>query len=81
MQVLPHGAESYLGVDGSFELATVDGRECVYVHTPARGFVLDDPAIISAVKNRWDILRGEALPMRQSRELIIKVAEEWKNES
>lgn len=81
VQILPTGADSYLGVDGSFELATVDGRECVYVHTPARGFVLDSDEIISAVRHRWDVIRGEALPQRQSRELILKAAERWKNDS
>ena len=81
VQVIPYGSDTYLGVDGSFWLATVDGREYVYVHTPARGFVLDSAEIVSDVRHRWDILRGEALPARQSRELILKVAETWKSES
>jgi hypothetical protein len=62
-------------------LATADGREYVYVHTPARGFVLDSDTIVSEIRQRWDVLRGEALPPRQSRELIAKVAETWKNGS
>lgn len=81
VQIMPYGADTYLWVDGSFELATVDGREYVYVHTPARGFVLDRTEIISAVRRRWDVLRGEALPTRQSRDLILKAAEAWKNET
>lgn len=82
VQVLPADADTYLGVDGSVELATVDGREYAYLHTPARGFVLDSPEVISAMRRRWEVLRGEALNRRQSRDLILKVAEErWKTGS
>lgn len=81
VQVVPSDADTYLGLDGSFALATVDGREYVYVHTPARGFVLDGAEIVSEIRHRWDVLRGEALPPRQSRELILKVAETWKTGS
>jgi hypothetical protein len=81
VQVVPYGADTYLGIDGSFWLAAVDGREYVYVHTPARGFVLDGAEIVSDVRRRWDVLRGEALPARQSRELIMRVAETWRCQS
>ncbi|WP_317493940.1 helix-turn-helix transcriptional regulator [Haloechinothrix sp. LS1_15] len=77
VQVVPSGAETYYGVDGSFCLATVDGKEISYVETPARGFVLDDPEIGTRLVRRWDYLRGEALPQRQSRQLIVEVAEQW----
>lgn len=77
VQVLPADAGTYLGVDGSFTLATLDGREVAYVQNPARGFVLDDPEIASKLGRRWDTLRGEALPQRQSQQLIMKAAEEW----
>lgn len=81
VQVLPADAETYLGVDGSFVLAALDGREVVYVQNPARGFMFDDNETIAKLGRRWDSLRGEALPQRQSRQLIVKVAKEWQSES
>ncbi|SNR53295.1 Helix-turn-helix domain-containing protein [Haloechinothrix alba] len=77
VQVMPFGADTYLGVDGGFSLVTVDNREISYVDTPARGFVLDDPEVVTQLVRRWDHLRGEALPQRQSQERIVEVAEQW----
>lgn len=79
VQVLPADADTYLGVDGAFVMAALDGRQVLYVETPARGFVLDDGEMASALGRRWDTLRGEALPQKQSRQLILKVAERWKS--
>lgn len=76
IQVVPSGAAN-LGLDGAFEIACIDGRDVVYVETPVRGFVLDEPAIISDARERWETLIAEALPPRQSSELLRKVAKEW----
>jgi transcriptional regulator with XRE-family HTH domain len=81
VQVVPYGDEYYPGLAGPFVLAAVDGREYVHLDTAARGFVLDSAEIISEMRRQWDVLRGEALPPRQSRDLILKVAETWKRES
>lgn len=78
VQVLPVGAETYRHLQGSFALATVDGTEVGYVDTAARGFVLDRPEVISGMRRQWEIIRAEALPRGQSRDLIVKVAETWK---
>lgn len=80
VQILPVDTDTHLWVDGSFELATIDGREVVYVDTPARGFVLNDAQVLSDMRSRWDALRGEALPQRQSQQLIMEVAKQrWKS--
>lgn len=77
VQVVPAGADTYLGLDGAFELATVDGHDHAYVETPIRGFVLDGE-VASQARERWETLVAEALPVRQSQALITKVAEQWK---
>lgn len=77
VQVLPYGAETYRHLDGSFAFASIDGVKVGYVDTPARGFVLEGPSVGSKLQHRWDVIRGEALPRRQSRELILKAAEAW----
>jgi transcriptional regulator with XRE-family HTH domain len=78
VQVLPADTDIYPGLNGSFVLATIGRREYVYVETPARGFTLEDPELVSQVRHDWEVLRGEALTSRQSRDLISKVAEQWK---
>jgi transcriptional regulator with XRE-family HTH domain len=81
VQVLPATAETYLGALGSFALALVDGVEVAYADTPLEGIVREEPGVVSDVKRRWDAIRGEALPRGQSRDLILKAAERWKNGS
>lgn len=81
VQILPTGADTYLGVDGSFVLARVDDRVLAYVETPATGLVLDDNDTTARLGRRWDELRGESLPQRQSRKMILEVAEQWKTRS
>lgn len=79
VQVVPTGAETCLGLDGAFEYAALDGHGYVYVETPARGFLLDDREVVSQVAERWGTLVAEALPLRQSRDLIMGAAETWKS--
>jgi|ADGO01.1.fsa_nt_gi Helix-turn-helix. len=75
--IIPAGSGSTLALDGSFELAMIEGHEVAYVETPLRGFVLDkEPEILDA-RERWEALCAEALPRRQSSELLRKVAKEW----
>lgn len=81
VQVLPAEAETYRHLDGSFALAIVDGTLIGYVDTPARGFLQPEQEVVSRLERRWDAVRGEALPRRQSNELILKVAESWTKSS
>ncbi|MGH3466657.1 MAG: helix-turn-helix domain-containing protein [Thermocrispum sp.] len=77
LQVLPNGADTYRHLEGSFAWAALDGTRVGYVDTPARGFVLGGAQVSSKMQRRWEIIRGEALPRRQSKDLILKAAEEW----
>lgn len=79
VQIVPQDAQTYLGLAGSFEIASYDGREVAYLDAPDHGFVIDSAEILSRLKERWEILRAEALPLRQSRRLILEVAETWKS--
>jgi Domain of unknown function (DUF5753) len=77
VQILPVEAATALGLDGPFDLAEYDGRDVAYLDTPGKGFVVDSVGILSQLKERWEVLRAEALPSRQSRDLILEVAESW----
>jgi hypothetical protein len=78
VQVVPADAATYLVCDGMFELAEYDGRDVAYLDAPDKGFVVDRAGILSRLKERWEVLRAEALPSRQSRDLILEVAEAWR---
>lgn len=68
----------HTGLMGAFEIATFDGAgEAVYVDGPLRGFVADSPADVSVIRRRWEALRAEALPKRQTIDLILDVQRSW----
>lgn|SRR5690606_29623216 len=77
VQVIPVGARSYHHLEGSFVIASVDGRELAYVEAPERGFIMSDADIVARFKRRWDTIRSEALPVGQSIELMTEVAHQW----
>lgn len=78
VQVIPAGSELSIGLDGAFEIATMDdGRELGYAETPLEGLLSAKPEVVSQARDRFEALRAEALPRRQSIELIQKVMEEW----
>lgn len=79
VQVVPLDAATLRGLDGAFEVADYEGRGVAYFDTPDHGVVIDSPDLNSRLKERWELLRAEALPHRQSRDLILEVAESWQS--
>jgi transcriptional regulator with XRE-family HTH domain len=77
LQVIPLDATTYRRLDGPFVVATVDGHDVVYLSTPARGFILDGPEVVSKMRRRFDLIRAEALSVRQSVTLIREVVGQW----
>jgi transcriptional regulator with XRE-family HTH domain len=76
VQVVPMGVHA--GLSGNFYVATLERGESIgYVDTPARGLVMEKPADISALVETFESLREDALPKRQSLELISRTAEQW----
>lgn len=73
IQVVPIDAGTYIRLDGSFVIATVDGSDLVYTPTQLRGYVLDSPEVVADAKWRWEAIRSEALPKRQSKDLIMEL--------
>jgi hypothetical protein len=81
VQLIPVSAGTCLHLDGSFELATLEGREVAYVDSPAQGFVVDSPPVVSQLRHRWEAIRAEALTRRDSAAAIAKEAEQWESET
>lgn len=77
IQMLPQATGMHPGLDGPFVIATFDSAgEAVYLDGQ-RGYVVDHPAVVSKVRQTWESLRAEALPPRQSVDLIREVAQTW----
>ncbi|MET8157321.1 helix-turn-helix transcriptional regulator [Sphaerisporangium sp. NPDC005289] len=80
IQIVPLEAGAYSGLAGPFVIATFDGREVVYVDNALSGEVVEHAPDVATMKRLWEALRAEALPMKQSLELMKKVAETWKSQ-
>ncbi|WP_067477486.1 helix-turn-helix domain-containing protein [Actinomadura hibisca] len=66
------------GISGAFVLAMMEDRsEVVHLDTVIRGITTDDPADLRAIGNVLISLRGKALPVGMSRDLIRKALEKW----
>jgi transcriptional regulator with XRE-family HTH domain len=80
LQVIPFSAGPHIGLQGGFTIAeAADGSATVFLDNVADGQVSENEETVSQVAQRFEALRGEALPVGASRELITKVAEErWR---
>ncbi|WP_433228121.1 helix-turn-helix domain-containing protein [Actinomadura formosensis] len=69
----------HLGNASSFTIATMeDMREVAYFESPARGFTLEEYEELAALRRALREIRGLALPVDQSLDVIRKVqAERW----
>lgn len=74
VQIVPLTAETYIRLDGSFVIATVDGTDLVYTPTQLKGYIVDSPGDVADAKFRWDAIRSEAFPRKQSKDHLLKLA-------
>ncbi|MFI6227597.1 helix-turn-helix transcriptional regulator [Micromonospora echinospora] len=78
IHVVPSSTGAYAGMGGPFVLASLEGGdEYAYLDSQLQGRVVDEPSSLIWVQQAWESIRGEALPHRQSVELIERVAEKW----
>jgi transcriptional regulator with XRE-family HTH domain len=80
IQVVPYAAGAHIGLLGAFVIAEQpDMSVIVFLENAGDGQTVEDTDHVSQIAARFDALRGEALTVGASRDLIIKVAEEtWK---
>jgi transcriptional regulator with XRE-family HTH domain len=80
VQVVPYSAGGHTGLLGACTIADLeDSPSIVNLEDIADGRVTDDTATVSQVTLRFNSLRSDALSRAESRELIVRVAEErWK---
>ncbi|MDF2258487.1 helix-turn-helix domain-containing protein [Streptantibioticus ferralitis] len=77
IQVMPLMYESHAGFDGPLTLLeTPEHRWLGYAEGQNRGFMFDDPEEVSALHQRYSMIRSQALTPRDSRVLIEKLVGE-----
>lgn len=78
IHVVPSTAEAYAGLNGPLVLADLKGPRVVgYLEAQLAGQTEVEQEKISALLSVWESCRSEALPYRQSIELIRELAEAW----
>ncbi|MEU1602456.1 helix-turn-helix domain-containing protein [Micromonospora matsumotoense] len=78
LHIVPASVGAYPGVAGAFILATLPtGEDVVYLDDQLKGQVIDHTEDVLAVRSAWESIQGEALPPRQSIDLLTEVAKSW----
>lgn len=76
LQIVPHRAGIHAGLDGSFQLLTLeDGHEVAYAESPGGGQVIEDPAMVAEMTLTYDLIRAAALSAADSLSLIEQTME------
>ncbi|MBQ0892214.1 helix-turn-helix transcriptional regulator [Micromonospora sp. U56] len=78
VHVVPMDAGMYLGLAGQFIIAELpDGARVAHADNQLSAQIVDAPADVATLAKTWEVVRNEALPRRQSIELIKEVAKSW----
>lgn len=77
VHVIPARGPVHAGTSGPFVLATVLGRDVAFIEGPLDGRVHESVEDVARLVETWESVRGYALPVDQSLDLIKKVAEQW----
>lgn len=76
LQVIPSGVGYHAGLGGSFTILSFDtGPDIAYTESAGEGMLIEQHARVMDKVVRWDLLRGYALPVEESRALIRTVME------
>jgi len=78
IHVLPRSVGLHIGLTGPFVLArSADGGWVGFMDNQLEGVVMDRTEEVAALLARWESVRNEALPRRQSIELIKELVRPW----
>ncbi|NJP30511.1 helix-turn-helix domain-containing protein [Micromonospora thermarum] len=78
VHVIPADVGLHAGLSGPLSLAHMpDGSWVGHLESQLGGDVVDQPADLDTLFERWESVRTEALPRRQSLDLIKEVANQW----
>lgn len=81
IQVIPYSAGGHIGLLGAFVIAeTADMSPVAFLESTTGGQTVEDTDRVTQIVACFDALRGDALTVAASRDLIVGVAEERWNE-
>ncbi|MFC4054314.1 helix-turn-helix domain-containing protein [Actinomadura syzygii] len=76
IQVVPNGSGYHAGLGGEFTILGFEDRvDLAYTESAGEGLLIERAARVRDKVVRWDLLRGYALPVEESRALIRTVME------
>ncbi|NYD46313.1 transcriptional regulator with XRE-family HTH domain [Actinomadura luteofluorescens] len=76
VQVIPQNTGYHVGLGGDFTILTFDDwPDLAYTESAGEGLLIERPVRVTHKVVRWDLLRGHALPIKESRALIKTVME------
>ncbi|MGH3248680.1 MAG: Scr1 family TA system antitoxin-like transcriptional regulator, partial [Trebonia sp.] len=78
VQVVPANIGANAGFGGGFVIARTEGAPDVVLMEGIEDQTTERRALVRKAETAFDRLRGDALTRVQSRELIRKVAQQWK---
>ena len=79
VQVVPASTGAHAGLSGSFYVASTVGKPDVLYVDAVEGMTIERNALVRKAAITFDLVRSDALTRNDSRDLILKVAEEQWN--
>ena len=76
VQVVPASTGAHAGLSGSFYIASTEGKPDVLYVDAVEGMTIERNALVRKAAITFDLVRSDALTRNDSRDLILKVAEE-----
>lgn len=77
VQILPAGTGAHAGLSGAFDIASAQGaNDLIRIEGVPQDVTTETPSIVQRTAVAFDQIRAEALPRRQSRDLIVRLGEE-----
>jgi len=77
VQVVPVGIGAYGGESGAFDIASAPGmNDLVRMESVPQDVTTESRSVVRSAAVAFDQIRAEALPQRQSRDLIVRLNEE-----
>ncbi|GGM04385.1 MULTISPECIES: DUF5753 domain-containing protein [Micromonospora] len=78
VHVVPSTVGIYSGHGGPITLAELgDGSAWAHVDSQGRGEIVDSATDLATLSRRWELIRGVAMSVDQSRDLLEEVAASW----
>ena len=77
LHVIPEAVGMHAGLAGAFILAKGPEGEAAHLDNPLRAHITDRPEDVDMLQDRWESIRSDAAPRRETVDLIQEVAKTW----